>query len=85
MDSGCPLLKLSHFKIATNTATHSYIEDAIMAPYTFEQLRTASMGHILGPLANSLSDRCHHPDLVSALLWDAILKHFLHLTQVDIC
>ena len=63
----------------------SYIEDAIMAPYTFEQLRTASVGHVLGPLVKSLSDRRHHPDLVSALLLDAILIRFLDLIQINIC
>lgn len=45
-----------------------YIEDAVVAPHTFEQLRTASVGHILRPLTKSLSDKCHHPDIVSALL-----------------
>ena len=37
----------------------SYFEDVVQAPHTFEQLRTASVGHILKPLTNSLSDRCH--------------------------
>lgn len=45
-----------------------YFEDAIEAPHTFEQLRTASVGHILRPLTTYLSDKCHHPDIVSALL-----------------
>lgn len=47
----------------------SYFIDAIEAPHTFEQLRTASVGHILKPLIKSLSDTCHNPDIVSALLW----------------
>ena len=42
--------------------------DAIEAPHTFEQLRTASVGHILKPLIKSISDTCHHADIVSALL-----------------
>ena len=46
----------------------SYFVDAILAPHTFEQLRTALVGHILKPLVTSLSDRCHHPGIVSALL-----------------
>ena len=37
----------------------SYFEDVVQAPHTFEQLRTASVGHILKPLTNSLSDKCH--------------------------
>ena len=45
-----------------------YIEQAVIAPHTFEQLRTASVGHILGPLTKMLSDRCHHPHIVSALM-----------------
>lgn len=46
-----------------------YFVDAIEAPYTFEQLRTASKGHILKPLVKSLSDRCHHPGIISALMY----------------
>lgn len=45
-----------------------YFQDAIEAPHTFEQLRTASVGHILRPLTKLLSDRCHHFEIVSALL-----------------
>ena len=37
----------------------SYFVDVIQAPHTFEQLRTALVGHILKPLIMSLSDRCH--------------------------
>lgn len=37
----------------------SYFVDVIQAPHTFEQLRTALVGHILKPLISSLSDRCH--------------------------
>ena len=46
----------------------SYFVDIIQAPHTFEQLRTALVGHILKPIVSSLSDRCHHPGIVSALL-----------------
>ncbi|KAI4103795.1 MAG: hypothetical protein LQ339_004127 [Xanthoria mediterranea] len=45
-----------------------YFVDAIEVPHTFEQLRTASVGNILRPLVGSLSDRCHHPGIVSALM-----------------
>ncbi|KAL9128287.1 MAG: hypothetical protein Q9217_003018 [Psora testacea] len=58
-----------------------YISDIVEAPYTFEQLRTATAGHILRPLVRHLSDTCHHPHIVSALL---ILKwHFSSLEQDD--
>ncbi|KAF6236024.1 hypothetical protein HO173_005652 [Letharia columbiana] len=58
-----------------------YFIDAIEAPHTFEQLRTASVGHILKPLIQSISESCHHPDIVSALL---ILKcHFASGDQDD--
>ena len=46
----------------------SYFVDTIQAPHTFEQLRTALIGHILKPIVSSLSDKCHHPGIVSALL-----------------
>ena len=46
----------------------SYLEDIVQAPHTFEQLRTASVGHILKPLTNSLSDRCHVGLFIAFLL-----------------
>lgn len=46
----------------------AYFVDIIQAPHTFEQLRTDLVGHILKPIVSSLSDRCHHSDIVSALL-----------------
>ena len=46
----------------------TYFIDVIQAPHTFEQLRTASVGHILKPLITSLSESCHHLEVVSALL-----------------
>lgn len=51
----------------------TYFIDVVQAPHTFEQLRTASVGHILRPLINALSDTCHHLEVVSALL----LVHFV--------
>ncbi|KAL9102053.1 MAG: hypothetical protein Q9163_002761 [Psora crenata] len=55
-----------------------YIIDVVEAPYTFEQLRT---GHILRPFIRHLSHKCHHPDIVSALM---ILKwHFSSAEQDD--
>ena len=52
----------------------SYFVDLIQAPHTFEQLRTALVGHILKPLITSLSDRCHVGpfgvlNLLSSLGW----------------
>ncbi|KAL8824945.1 MAG: hypothetical protein Q9191_004714 [Dirinaria sp. TL-2023a] len=59
----------------------TYFIDVIQAPHTFEQLRTASVGHILKPLITSLSDSCHHLEIVSALL---ILKwHFNNIENDD--
>jgi len=46
----------------------TYFIDVIQVPHTFEQLRTASVGHILRPLITALSDTCHHLEVVSALL-----------------
>ena len=45
----------------------SYFEDVIQAPHTFEQLRTASVGHILKPLTNSLSENCHVGIFIASL------------------
>lgn len=45
-----------------------YFEDNVDAPHTFEQLRTSEKGQMLRPLISFLSDKCHHPHIVSALL-----------------
>ncbi len=47
---------------------HRYFVDAIEAPHTFEQLRTAAVGHILKPLIVALSDRSQSSHIVTALL-----------------
>ena len=53
----------------------TYFIDVIQAPHTFEQLRTALVGHILKPLITSLSENCHHLEIVSALLSAALISH----------
>jgi hypothetical protein len=45
-----------------------YISKAVDAAYTYEQLRTSFAGQSLRPLIASLSDDCHHPAIVAALL-----------------
>ncbi|RVX66875.1 hypothetical protein B0A52_09605 [Exophiala mesophila] len=46
----------------------AYITKAIDAAYTYEQLRTSVAGQTLKPLISRLSDDCHHPAIVAALL-----------------
>lgn len=46
----------------------SYISKAIDAAYTYEQLRTSVAGQSLRPLISNLSEDCHHPAVVAALL-----------------
>lgn len=46
----------------------SYIAKAIDAAYTYEQLRTTVAGQTLKPLIANLSEECHHPAVVAALL-----------------
>lgn len=46
----------------------TYIAKAIDSAYTYEQLRTTTAGHSLKPLISNLSDNCHHPAVVAALL-----------------
>ncbi|OAP57309.1 hypothetical protein AYL99_08047 [Fonsecaea erecta] len=53
----------------------SYIAKAIDAAYTYEQLRTTSAGHPLKPLIAYLSEDCHHPAVVAALLAARYLFH----------
>lgn len=50
------------FKLST------YIAKATDAAYTYEQLRTTTAGHSLRPLISDLSENCHHPAIVAALL-----------------
>ncbi|OCT44821.1 hypothetical protein CLCR_05985 [Cladophialophora carrionii] len=46
----------------------SYIAKAIDTPFTYEQLRTTVAGQSLRPLVSNLSEECHHPAVVAALL-----------------
>ena len=50
------------------TKLTAYISKAIDAAYTYEQLRTSFAGQSLRPLITYLSDDCHHPAIVAALL-----------------
>lgn len=45
-----------------------FIATAVDSAYTYEQLRTSIAGQTLRPLVHSLSEDCHHPQLVTALL-----------------
>ncbi|MCJ1414062.1 hypothetical protein MMC32_000387 [Xylographa parallela] len=45
-----------------------YIEDIIDLPHTWEQLRGAQGVYLLKPLVSSLYDRCHHHNIIAALL-----------------
>lgn len=45
-----------------------YISNAIDTAYSYEQLRTTVVGHSLRPLVQQLSDDCHYPAIVAALL-----------------
>ena len=46
----------------------TYIIKNVDAAYTYEQLRTTVAGHSLRPLITSLSEECHHPAIVAALM-----------------
>lgn len=46
----------------------AYVAKAIDAAYTYEQLRTTVAGQSLRPLIANLSEDCHHPAVVAALL-----------------
>lgn len=45
-----------------------YISKAVDTAYSYEQLRTTIAGQNLRPLVLYLSEDCHHPALVAALL-----------------
>jgi hypothetical protein len=46
----------------------TYIVKTIDAAYTYEQMRTSVAGQSLRPLIVSLSQDCHHPAIVAALM-----------------
>lgn len=46
----------------------TYLAKAIDSAYTYEQLRTTTAGQSLKPLISNLSENCHHPAVVAALL-----------------
>ncbi|KAK5277146.1 hypothetical protein LTR40_010746, partial [Exophiala xenobiotica] len=46
----------------------TYVAKAVDAAYTYEQLRTSVVGQTLKPLIANLSEDCHHPAIVAALL-----------------
>ena len=46
----------------------AYIVKTVDAAYTYEQLRTSVAGQNLRPLITSLSEECHHPAVVAALI-----------------
>jgi len=45
-----------------------YIDKAVDTAYSYEQLRTTIAGHSLRPLVLKLSEDCHYPAIVAALL-----------------
>ncbi|KAK6331697.1 hypothetical protein TWF718_002243 [Orbilia javanica] len=46
----------------------AYFVEIIDTPFTFDQLRTTTFSTRLRPLITSLSQNCHHPAIVAALL-----------------
>ncbi|KAJ8116940.1 hypothetical protein OPT61_g1742 [Boeremia exigua] len=58
-----------------------YFDRNIKLPQSFEAFRTSQYGHVLYPLIDHLSNRVHHPALVSALL--ALKGHFSALEETS--
>ncbi|KAF2829287.1 hypothetical protein CC86DRAFT_368328 [Ophiobolus disseminans] len=58
-----------------------YFDHTVRLPHTFEDFRRSQQGRALHPLVVYLSDRCHHPALVSALL--ALKGHFSALEEAS--
>ncbi|KAF1955707.1 hypothetical protein CC80DRAFT_548783 [Byssothecium circinans] len=56
-----------------------YFSEAVTLPHTFEEFRTLPLGRVLIPLTSSLSDNCHHPAIISALL--SLKAHFSALDE----
>ncbi|PVI03155.1 hypothetical protein DM02DRAFT_612394 [Periconia macrospinosa] len=57
-----------------------YFSEVVTLPQT-EEHSTSPFGHLLNPLVNSLSENCHHPAIVCALL--ALKVHFTALEEAS--
>jgi len=55
------------FQVVVAKLSH-YISKAVDTAYNYEQLRTTIAGQSLRPLVLKLSDDCHYPAVVAALL-----------------
>lgn len=68
VDDDVPIIDLNEtFQQAVAKLSH-YITKAVDAAYSYEQLRTTIAGHNLRPLVLRLSEDCHYPAIVAALL-----------------
>ncbi|KAK6352758.1 hypothetical protein TWF696_004760 [Orbilia brochopaga] len=50
------------------SSLQTYFTEIIDTPFTFDQLRTTTFSSRLRPLINTLTQNCHHPAIVAALL-----------------
>lgn len=79
-DNDVPVIDSAESFTAVVKKLSSYIIRCIDTPYTYEQLRTTFAGQSLKPLIQSLSEDCHHPALVAALMSVDQSSHELLLT-----
>ena len=68
LDDEVPIIDDSEDFSDVVTKLSVFIIRAVDAAYTYEQLRTSVAGQNLRPLVRSLSEECHHPAIVAALL-----------------
>jgi hypothetical protein len=68
LDDEVPIIDVSEEFSDVVRKLSIYIAAAVESAYTYEQLRTSVAGQNLRPLLHSLSEECHHPALVAALL-----------------
>ena len=67
-DDDIPTVGLDESFTATVTKLTHYITRAVDTAYSYEQLRTTVAGQHLQPLVLKLSENCHYPAIVAALL-----------------
>ncbi|KIW11929.1 hypothetical protein PV08_09202 [Exophiala spinifera] len=68
MEDDVPIIDSTESFSDVTFKVFTYIAKAVDAAYTYEQLRTSVVGQTLKPLISKLSEDCHHPAVVAALL-----------------
>ncbi|KAK4940826.1 hypothetical protein LTR10_019098 [Elasticomyces elasticus] len=68
MEDDVPIIDTNESFSDVTFKLFTFFGKAVDTAYTYEQLRTSVAGQTLKPLISKLSEECHHPGVVAALL-----------------